>query len=112
MGQRRNRTSWQFPQGGVVAGETPLQAMYRELYEEIGLRPQDVEVIASTRDITTGTAIIISSYYPVVVMIGARIFLKESITTFKIVGFIIVIIQPQMSFMIRVIALSVLVWQF
>ncbi|MFV9930843.1 MAG: RNA pyrophosphohydrolase [Francisella endosymbiont of Hyalomma asiaticum] len=49
-GQRRNRTFWQFPQGGVVGGETPLQAMYRELHEEIGLRPQDVEVIASTRD--------------------------------------------------------------
>ncbi|ABI83444.1 RNA pyrophosphohydrolase [Francisella tularensis] len=49
-GQRRNRTSWQFPQGGVATGETPLQAMYRELHEEIGLRPQDVEVIASTRD--------------------------------------------------------------
>ncbi|MDE4963761.1 NUDIX domain-containing protein, partial [Francisella tularensis] len=31
-------------------GETPLQAMYRELHEEIGLRPQDVELIDSTRD--------------------------------------------------------------
>ncbi|MDE5006988.1 NUDIX domain-containing protein, partial [Francisella tularensis subsp. holarctica] len=49
-GQRRNRTYWQFPQGGVATGETPLHAMYRELQEEIGLRPQDVEVIASTRD--------------------------------------------------------------
>ncbi|APC95644.1 DMT family transporter [Francisella tularensis subsp. novicida] len=46
----------------------------------------------STRDIATGTAIIISSCYPAVGMIGARIFLKESLTTFKIVGFIIVII--------------------
>ena len=49
-GQRRNRASWQFPQGRVSSGETPLQAMYRELHEEVGLRPQDVEVIASTRD--------------------------------------------------------------
>ncbi|AFJ43155.1 MULTISPECIES: RNA pyrophosphohydrolase [Francisella] len=49
-GQRKSRTSWQFPQGGVTTGETPLQAMYRELYEEVGLRPHDVEVIASTRD--------------------------------------------------------------
>lgn len=49
-GQRKNRTSWQFPQGGVSAGETPLQAMYRELHEEVGLRPQDVEVLASTQD--------------------------------------------------------------
>lgn len=49
-GQRKNRTSWQFPQGGVNPSETPLQAMYRELYEEVGLRPHDVEVVASTRD--------------------------------------------------------------
>lgn len=35
---------------GVSSGETPLQAMYRELHEEVGLRPQDVEVIASTRE--------------------------------------------------------------
>ncbi len=49
-GQRKNRSSWQFPQGGVSVDESPLQAMYRELHEEIGLRPQDVEVVASTRD--------------------------------------------------------------
>ncbi|GAB4224835.1 MAG: RNA pyrophosphohydrolase [Francisella sp.] len=49
-GQRKNKMSWQFPQGGIVTGENPLQAMYRELYEEIGLRPYDVEVIASTRE--------------------------------------------------------------
>ena len=48
--QRKNRTSWQFPQGGVSEGETAIEAMYRELYEEIGLRPHDVEVVASTRD--------------------------------------------------------------
>mgnify|MGYP000527507906 FL=1 len=49
-GQRKNRSSWQFPQGGVSVNESPLESMYRELHEEIGLRPQDVEVIASTRD--------------------------------------------------------------
>lgn len=49
-GQRRNRSSWQFPQGGINKGESALEAMYRELYEEIGLRPQDVEVISSTRE--------------------------------------------------------------
>ncbi|GMN89197.1 DMT family transporter [Francisella sciaenopsi] len=46
----------------------------------------------STRDISTGTAIIISSCYPAVGMIGARIFLKESLTPLKISGFIIVLI--------------------
>ncbi len=48
--KRKNRTSWQFPQGGVSEGESSLQAMYRELHEEIGLRPHDVEVVSSTRE--------------------------------------------------------------
>ncbi|API87468.1 DMT family transporter [Francisella uliginis] len=46
----------------------------------------------STKDIATGTAIIISSCYPAVGMIGARIFLKESLTKLKIIGFIVVAI--------------------
>lgn len=28
--------AWQFPQGGIDAGETPLQAAWREMEEEIG----------------------------------------------------------------------------
>ncbi|MED5461707.1 MAG: NUDIX domain-containing protein, partial [Pseudomonadota bacterium] len=28
---------WQFPQGGMLAGESPEEAMYRELHEEVGL---------------------------------------------------------------------------
>lgn len=39
--------SWQFPQGGVDAGETPEAAFYRELEEEIGVKPDHVEVIES-----------------------------------------------------------------
>lgn len=46
----------------------------------------------STKDIATGTAIIISSCYPAVGMIGARIFLKETLTPLKIIGFIIVLV--------------------
>lgn len=46
----------------------------------------------STRDISTGTAIIISSCYPAVGMIGARIFLKESLSSLKITGFLIVVV--------------------
>src|SRR5881392_1312311 len=42
--------SWQFPQGGIDRGETPEQAMYRELHEEIGLMPEHVRIIARTRD--------------------------------------------------------------
>ncbi len=48
-GKRVRQTSWQFPQGGINAGETPIEAMYRELKEEVGLNPHDVEVIAVTR---------------------------------------------------------------
>lgn len=47
-GKRVGQTSWQFPQGGVNEGEMPLVAMYRELYEEVGLRPQDVTLLAVT----------------------------------------------------------------
>jgi putative (di)nucleoside polyphosphate hydrolase len=31
-----HRGSWQFPQGGIEAGETPEDAFFRELREEIG----------------------------------------------------------------------------
>src|SRR5438034_7007675 len=37
-GKRVNQHAWQFPQGGINYGETPVQAMYRELEEEIGLQ--------------------------------------------------------------------------
>lgn len=48
--KRIGHDSWQFPQGGIDHGETPLDAMYRELYEEVGLLPHHVEVLAVTRD--------------------------------------------------------------
>lgn len=40
--------AWQFPQGGVDDGETPEEAMYRELYEEVGLSPAQVKIVAVT----------------------------------------------------------------
>lgn len=40
--------AWQFPQGGMDEGETPEQAMYRELYEEVGLSPEQVKIVAVT----------------------------------------------------------------
>ena len=47
--RRIRQNSWQFPQGGVDYGETPEDAMYRELYEELGLQKRDVGLLASTR---------------------------------------------------------------
>lgn len=47
-GKRIGQTSWQFPQGGIDEGETPLQAMFRELEEETGLLEKHVKVIGST----------------------------------------------------------------
>lgn len=49
-GQRINRRSvWQFPQGGILPGESMLSALFRELEEEVGLSPDAVEVKGSTR---------------------------------------------------------------
>jgi putative (di)nucleoside polyphosphate hydrolase len=49
-GKRVNQHAWQFPQGGIKQGETPLQAMYRELEEEIGLLPDHVRLLGRTRE--------------------------------------------------------------
>jgi putative (di)nucleoside polyphosphate hydrolase len=47
---RAGQDGWQFPQGGIRAGEQLEQAMYRELREELGLGPGDVEILGMTRD--------------------------------------------------------------
>ncbi|ANF58898.1 RNA pyrophosphohydrolase [Halotalea alkalilenta] len=47
--RRVGQDAWQFPQGGINSDETPQQALYRELEEEIGLCARDVDVIACTR---------------------------------------------------------------
>ena len=49
-GKRVREHSWQFPQGGIKYGETPEQAMFRELEEEIGLRSEHVKIVGRTRD--------------------------------------------------------------
>ena len=49
-GKRVNQHAWQFPQGGIKHGETPVEAMYRELEEEIGLGRAHVRILGRTRD--------------------------------------------------------------
>lgn len=44
-----NPNAWQFPQGGISSDETPREAMYRELTEELGLNPEDVEYLGETK---------------------------------------------------------------
>lgn len=46
--RRVTRDGWQFPQGGMRSDETPEEAMYRELREEVGLRPEHVELLGAT----------------------------------------------------------------
>ncbi len=48
-GRRIGMSAWQFPQGGVNPEESLDEAMYRELWEEVGLAPADVELIGCTR---------------------------------------------------------------
>lgn len=48
-GKRVGHDAWQFPQGGLGTGETLTEAMFRELREEVGLEPKDVEIVAVTK---------------------------------------------------------------
>lgn len=47
--RRIGQNAWQFPQGGIRSHESPEQALYRELREEIGLASEHVEVVDFTR---------------------------------------------------------------
>lgn len=46
--KRVGQNAWQFPQGGINVDESPTQAMYRELREEVGLTKAAVELMAQT----------------------------------------------------------------
>jgi putative (di)nucleoside polyphosphate hydrolase len=48
LGRRSGGRGWQFPQGGMRHGETPEEALFRELHEEIGLTSEDVRIAAQT----------------------------------------------------------------
>ena len=50
LGGRVGKRGWQFPQGGMQAGESAEEAMFRELHEEVGLTHADVNILAATDD--------------------------------------------------------------
>jgi putative (di)nucleoside polyphosphate hydrolase len=46
IGERSDvRGAWQFPQGGVKQNESTLQALFRELREEVSIKPSHYRVI-------------------------------------------------------------------
>ena len=47
--KRAGQNAWQFPQGGIHSRETPEEALFRELFEEVGLCRQHVEIIGCTK---------------------------------------------------------------
>lgn len=47
--RRIGQDAWQFPQGGIRSEETPQEALYRELFEELGLHPEQVEIMGHTQ---------------------------------------------------------------
>ena len=48
LAKRFKQDSWQLPQGGIDSGESELDALFRELNEEVGLSREHVRVIAKT----------------------------------------------------------------
>ncbi len=47
--RRVGQDAWQFPQGGIQEQETPEDALFRELTEEVGLAPEHVVVMGYTK---------------------------------------------------------------
>ncbi|MBT3187010.1 RNA pyrophosphohydrolase [Candidatus Thioglobus sp.] len=48
LAKRYQQDAWQLPQGGIDKNETEIEALFRELDEEVGLSSKHVEVIAKT----------------------------------------------------------------
>ena len=48
LGRRTGGKGWQFPQGGMRRGESAEESLFRELHEEVGLKPAHVQLLGST----------------------------------------------------------------
>ena len=46
--RRAGKNGWQFPQGGIQPQESPEEALFRELQEEIGLAAGQVRILGNT----------------------------------------------------------------
>ena len=47
--KRIKENSWQFPQGGFEKNESSEDAMFRELFEEIGLQKNNITILGKTK---------------------------------------------------------------
>ncbi|WP_295364984.1 Nudix family hydrolase, partial [Arenimonas sp.] len=54
--------AWEFPGGKVEPGETPFQALERELHEELGIRIQAAEPLVSVPQAYPGKRIVLDVY--------------------------------------------------
>jgi putative (di)nucleoside polyphosphate hydrolase len=43
------KSAWQFPQGGIDGDESPQQALFREMKEELGIDQENVTLLAETK---------------------------------------------------------------
>ena len=47
--RRKGKKTWQFPQGGIDVGESNTQAAYRELFEEVGIKRNQVNILQKSK---------------------------------------------------------------
>lgn len=47
--KRKNSNQWQFPQGGIDKGESPIEAAKREIFEEVGIKPYKIKVLGKIK---------------------------------------------------------------